>query len=218
KVLDAVTVPERLTACDQIALGQYDGYKKEPGVAPNSRTPTFAALRLQVNNWRWRGVPFYLRSGKAMAARFSEVVIQFLCPPHLMFPLPPGETLKCNKLTLRIQPNEGIRISFQTKVPDTERPQLRPADLHFDYRDAYGESPLPEAYERLILDAIQGDAALFMRSDEIERAWAIMDPVIAASERPGGPAPQPYAVGSHGPTCADELLAREGRAWQNGGA
>ena len=217
KVLDAITTPVPETACDQIALGQYEGYLKEPGVAADSRTPTFAALRLHVNNWRWRGVPFYLRSGKAMAARFSEVVIQFHCPPHLMFPLPPGEMLKCNRLTLRIQPDEGIRISFQTKVPDTEKVQLRPADLNFNYHDAYKGAALPEAYERLILDAIQGDAALFMRSDEIERAWAIVDPVIAAIEPPGGPVPQPYPVGSYGPACADQLLAKEGRAWQNDG-
>jgi glucose-6-phosphate 1-dehydrogenase len=125
--------------------------------------------------------------------------------------------LRCNRLTLRLQPNEGIRINFQTKVPDTERVELRPADLSFDYRDAYGGTSLPEAYERLILDAIQGDAALFMRSDEIERAWAIMDPLIAASERPDAPPPQEYAAGSYGPACADQLLAREARAWQNEG-
>src|SRR5262245_7189314 len=143
KVLDAVTGPTEAEACGQVALGQYEGYHKEPGVRPDSRTPTFAALRLQVNNWRWRGVPFYLRSGKALAARFSEVVVQFHCPPHLMFPLPPGEVLKCNRLTLRIQPNEGIRLNFQAKVPDTERVELKPADLHFEYRDAYGAQALP---------------------------------------------------------------------------
>jgi glucose-6-phosphate 1-dehydrogenase len=217
KVLDAVTVPTVEQACGQVVIGQYEGYRKEPGVKPDSRTPTFAALRLQVDNWRWRGVPFYLRSGKAMAARFSEVVVQFHCPPHLMFPLPPGEMLRCNRLTMRIQPNEGIRLNFQTKVPDTERVQLKPADLHFEFRDAYGDTAIPEAYERLLLDAVQGDAALFMRSDEIERAWAIADPIIAAVERDGGPVPESYAVGSYGPKCADELLAREGRAWQNEG-
>jgi glucose-6-phosphate 1-dehydrogenase len=216
KVLDAVTVPTEAQACQDIAMGQYEGYLKEKGVKPDSHTPTYAALKLGIDNWRWRGVPFYLRSGKALAARFSEVVIQFHCPPHLMFPLPAGEILKCNRLTLRVQPNEGIRLNFQTKVPDTERVQLRPADLSFQYRDTYGESAIPEAYERLLLDAVQGDAALFMRSDEIERAWAIMDPVIAASERPDGPQPQPYPVGSYGPACADKLLARDGRAWQNG--
>jgi glucose-6-phosphate 1-dehydrogenase len=217
KVLDAVTVPTVEEACGQVVLGQYDGYRKEPGVKPDSRTPTFAALKLHVDNWRWRGVPFYLRSGKAMAKRFSEIVVQFLCPPHLMFPLPPGQTLQCNRLTLRIQPNEGIRLGFQTKVPDTERVQLKPADLHFEYKDAYRDTAIPEAYERLQLDAIQGDAALFMRSDEIERAWVIMDPVIQATERTGGPVPETYPVGSFGPKCADELLARDGRLWQNDG-
>jgi glucose-6-phosphate 1-dehydrogenase len=217
KVLDAVTIPTLEEACGQVVIGQYDGYRKEPGVKPDSRTPTFAALKLQVDNWRWRGVPFYLRSGKAMAARFSEVVVQFLCPPHLMFPLPAGMSLQCNRLTLRIQPNEGIRLSFQSKVPDKERVELRPADLHFEYKDTYGDTAIPEAYERLLVDAIQGDAALFMRSDEIERAWAIMDPVIAAIERPDGPVPETYPVGSFGPKCADELLARDGRKWQNDG-
>jgi glucose-6-phosphate 1-dehydrogenase len=217
KVLDAVTVPTVEQACGQVVLGQYEGYLKEPGVKPDSRTPTFAALKLNVDNWRWRGVPFYLRSGKAMAARFSEVVVQFHCPPHLMFPLPPGMMLQCNRLTLRLQPNEGIRLKFQTKVPDTERVQLKPADLRFEYRDTYGETAIPEAYERLLLDAIQGDAALFMRSDEIERAWAIMDPIIAATEQDGGPVPESFPVGSYGPRCADELLGLDGRAWQNEG-
>jgi glucose-6-phosphate 1-dehydrogenase len=217
KVLDTISLPTAAEACGNVALGQYQGYLKEPGVKADSRTPTFAALRVQIDNWRWRGVPFFLRSGKAMAGRFSEVVIQFHCPPHLMFPLPAGEILKCNRMTLRLQPNEGIRINFETKVPDRERVELKPADLHFEYRDAYGSEALPEAYERLILDAIQGDAALFMGSDEIERAWAVVDPLIAAGERADGPRPEAYSVGSYGPSCADTLLGREGRSWQNGG-
>jgi glucose-6-phosphate 1-dehydrogenase len=144
--------------------------------------------------------------------------VQFLCPPHLMFPLPPGQSLQCNRLTLRIQPNEGIRLNFQSKVPDTEKVQLKPADLHFEYRDSYPDTAIPEAYERLQLDAIQGDAALFMRSDEIERAWAIVDPIIAAIEKEGGPTPESYPVGSYGPKCSDELLARDGRRWVNEGS
>jgi glucose-6-phosphate 1-dehydrogenase len=184
-------------------------------VRRDSKTPTFAAVRLQIDNWRWRGVPFYLRSGKALAARFSEVVIQFHCPPHLMFPLPPGTNLECNRLTLRLQPDEGICISFQTKVPDRERVELQPADLSFYFRERYGDAALPQAYERLLVDAINGDASLFMHSDEIERAWAIVDPIVAASERPEAPEPERYAVGSYGPKCADEMLAREGRQWQN---
>jgi glucose-6-phosphate 1-dehydrogenase len=215
KVLDAVTIPDPAAACRDLSLGQYEGYLKESGVRPDSKTPTFAAIRLQIDNWRWRNVPFYLRSGKAMAGRSSEVVIQFRCPPHLMFPLPPEQTLECNRLRLLLQPNEGIRISFQTKVPDRERVELQPAELHFAFRERFGESAIPEAYERLLVDAIQGDASLFMHSDEIERAWAIVDPIVQASERPDAPDPEIYAVGSHGPKCADQMLAREGRRWQN---
>jgi glucose-6-phosphate 1-dehydrogenase len=213
KLLDAVEVPEADEACGRVVCGQYEGYRKEPGVAPDSRTPTYAALRLHVNNWRWQGVPFFLRSGKGLKGRFSEVVIQFRCPPHLMFPLPEGATLQCNRLAVCIQPDEGIHLNFQTKVPDEQGVQLRPADLEFHYRDLYADGALPEAYERLLQDALHGDATLFMRSDEIERAWQVMDPLIAATERPDAPPPQVYAVGSDGPACADELMAREGRAW-----
>jgi glucose-6-phosphate 1-dehydrogenase len=215
KVLDAVTLDTPETAPGKVVTGQYAGYLQEPGVKPGSRTPTFAAVRLQIDNWRWRGVPFYLRSGKAMNARYSEVVVQFHCPPHLMFPLPPGEVLQCNRLTLCIQPHEGIRLRFQTKKPEVEGVTLQPNDLAFDYKSAYGHGSIPESYERLILDAIQGDASLFMRSDEIERAWEIMDPLIAAAYREDGPKPEEYAVGSTGPKVADELMAREGRYWQN---
>jgi glucose-6-phosphate 1-dehydrogenase len=155
-------------------------------------------------------VPFYLRSGKALAARTSEVIIQFHCPPHLMFPLPAGQTLQCNRLALCIQPDEGIHVNFQTKVPD-EHMGLRPSDLEFHYRSAYPGVAIPEAYERLLQDAILGDASLFMSSAEIERAWAIIDPLVAAAERAGAPAG--YAVGSDGPGCADDFLAREGRRW-----
>ena len=144
-------------------------------------------------------MPFYLRSGKGLANRFSEVMIQFRCPSHLMFPLPPGEVLQCNRLRLIIQPNEGIHINFQTKVPDVDGVLIRPRDLAFDYKRSYEDKALPEAYERLLLDAIQGDASLFMRADEIERAWEIVDPVVAAAENPDAPRPEEYAVGRRGP-------------------
>ena len=212
KVLEAIPVPTAAQAAEQVVLGQYKGYQSEPGVPPGSRTPTYAAVRLQIDNWRWQGVPFYLRSGKVLARRASEVIIQFLCPPHLMFPLPPGATLQCNRLALCIQPDEGIHLNFQSKVPD-EGMAMRPADLEFHFRDIYAEGALPEAYERLLQDALQGDATLFMRSDEIERAWEVMDPFIAAAERSDGPLPQEYAVGSQGPACADALLERDGRKW-----
>jgi glucose-6-phosphate 1-dehydrogenase len=214
KVLSSVTVPTGSAARKSVALGQYAGYRSEPGVPEASKTPTYAALRLEVENRRWRGVPFYLRSGKGLANRYSEVMIQFRCPSHLMFPLPPGETLRCNHLTMVIQPNEGITLNFQTKVPDVDGVHLRPRDLSFDYKRSYADKALPEAYERLLLDAMQGDASLFMRADEIERAWEIMDPVITAAEAPDAPQPEQYAVGSSGPKSADDLLAAEGRSWQ----
>jgi glucose-6-phosphate 1-dehydrogenase len=213
KVMQAIAPPSAEGACERVVTGQYAGYHKEKGVAADSRTPTYAAIRLEIHNWRWQGVPFFLRSGKALAGRFSEVLIQFRCPPHLMFPLPPGEMLQCNRLALCIQPDEGIHLNFQSKVPDEEKVALHPADLQFHFRDAYPDRPIPESYERLILDAMQGDAALFMRNDEIERAWEIVDPIITAAESADGSKPLEYAVGSEGPACADEFLAREGRKW-----
>jgi glucose-6-phosphate 1-dehydrogenase len=210
KVLEAMPVMEAEEAASSVACGQYQGYRGERGVAANSRTPTYGVARFQVNNWRWQGVPFYLRSGKALKTRTSEVIIQFHCPPHLMFPMPAGETLQCNRLSLCIQPDEGIHLNFQTKVPD-QSIALRPADLEFHYCRAYPEVIIPDAYERLIQDALNGDAALFMRSDEIERAWEIMDPLLAAVEAPGAPEPELYPVGSEGPANAQAFLARDGR-------
>ncbi len=212
KVLESIAIPTPEEACRQIVTGQYAGYRVHEGVAPRSRTPTYAAIELQIDNWRWRGVPFFLRSGKGLATRSSEVVIQFHCPPHLMFPMPAGSTLDCNRLSMCIQPDEGIHLSFQSKVPDTETVQLQPADMEFHFRDYY-DGMLPESYERLLMDALNGDASLFMRSDEIERAWEIMDPLIAAVEQEGAVPPQEYPVGSEGPKCADEFLARTGRKW-----
>ncbi|HVS35124.1 MAG TPA: glucose-6-phosphate dehydrogenase [Gemmataceae bacterium] len=212
KVLDAIPVLTPEEAAKRMVAGQYAGYRSEKGVAPNSRTPTFAAIELTVENWRWRNVPFFLRSGKGLKKRRSEVVIQFRCPPHLMFPLPPGATLQCNRLTMTIQPDEGIDLTFESKAPDDGDVQLRPTDLRFRYKDAYPNAPLPEAYERLLMDAVAGDAHLFMRSDEIERAWEIIDPFIAAIEN-GIVKPEDYPVGSEGPHCCDKYLAPMGRTW-----
>jgi glucose-6-phosphate 1-dehydrogenase len=212
KLFEAIDIPRPEEAPNQIVVGQYQGYHSDKGVRPDSKTPTFAVARLQINNWRWQGVPFYLRSGKALKSRASEVVVQFLCPPHMMFSLPAGATLQCNRLSICIQPDEGIHLNFQTKVPDHGM-ELKPADLEFHYRDAYPHQEIPEAYERLLLDAVTGDASLFMRSDEIERAWQIMDPLIAVTERPDAPQPLEYPLQSRGPKCADEFLAAEGRRW-----
>lgn len=214
KVLDSITPSTIDEAKTEMVLGQYQGYHDEAGVEANSKTPTFAAIRLELDNWRWRGVPFYLRSGKAMSARKSEIIVQFRCPPHLMFPLPEGTTLDCNRLSLTIQPDEGIHISFQSKVPDEEGMVLCPANLEFHFQEAYQNIPIPESYERLLLDALHGDAALFMRDDEIERAWAIIDPYIQASESEDAPIPASYPEGSDGPECSDEFLAHDGRTWQ----
>jgi glucose-6-phosphate 1-dehydrogenase len=213
KVLDAITPLNTVEAGKQLVRGQYRGYLAEKGVPATSKTPTYAAVKLHIDNWRWQGVPFYLRSGKALGSRLSEVIVQFHCPPHLMFPLSPGTTLQCNRLALCIQPDEGIHVSFQSKVPDQEGMVMRPSDLEFHYGSAFKDLPIPESYERLLLDAINGDAALFMRSDEIERAWAIIDPFIAASESESASKPQEYAPGSSGPTSSDAFLALDGRQW-----
>ncbi len=213
KILSTVVVRPEADAPKVLALGQYDGYLNVKGVKPGTRTPTYAAVKLELDNRRWHGVPFYLRSGKGLGARYSEVMIQFKCPARLMFPLPAGDILQCNRLKMVIQPNESIQLSFQTKVPDVDGVSLKPHNLTFDYKKAYKDQALPEAYERLLLDAIQGDASLFMRADEIERAWEIMDPLIAAADH--APAqPEKYAVGSSGPACGDTLLDNDGRAWQ----
>jgi glucose-6-phosphate 1-dehydrogenase len=211
KVLEAVSIPTPQTAASQLVCGQYAGYRNESGVNPHSRTPTYAAVRLAIDNWRWRRVPFYLRSGKGLARRYSEIIIQFKSVPHLMFALPP-EAVQRNRLSLTIQPNEGIHLCFESKVPD-EGMALRPADMAFLFHNLYREDAIPEAYERLLQDAINGDATLFMRSDEIEWAWQITDPLIAASDDPQGPIPAQYPVGSAGPTSADEFIAQSGHSW-----
>lgn len=214
KVLDSISVYTEEQARKAVAVGQYDGYRREPGVPETTKTPTAAAVKLKVENSRWKNVPFYIRSGKGLKSRYSEVMIQYHCPPHLMFSLQKDEVLQCNRMTLMLQPNEGIQLNFQTKVPDTDGVRLEPRNLTFDYKSAYAEKPLPEAYERLLLDAIQGDASLFMRSDEIERSWEIMDPIIAATEADDAPKPKEYPVGSQGPGSVDELITADGRKWQ----
>jgi glucose-6-phosphate 1-dehydrogenase len=216
KVLESIPIPKPDQACNSVVTGQYNGYLKAEGVAKNSRTPTFAAARLMIDNWRWQGVPFYLRSGKALPDRRSEVVIQFRPTPHLMFHLSPDERIINNRLILRLQPDEGIQLRFMVKRPDAPgKVRLTPSNMEFSYAGEYGPDAIPEAYERLLLDAINGDASLFMRADEIERAWEIIDPLIAASEDPSYPAPQSYEPQTWGPSCAHEMLERDGRAWEN---
>jgi glucose-6-phosphate 1-dehydrogenase len=194
--------------------GQYDGYGESEGVAAGSQTPTYAALKLLIDNWRWQGVPFYLRSGKALMGKTSEIIIEFHRPPHLMFHLPEGSDFTPNILSLCIQPDEGIHLRFEAKVPDSDQ-EMRSVDMDFHYRASF-DGTLPEAYERLLLDALEGDASLFTRSDSIEAAWELIDPVIQGWEAGGGPPLGAYPVGSWGPAAADELLARDGRRWRLG--
>jgi glucose-6-phosphate 1-dehydrogenase len=203
KVLQAVR-PPRL---DDLILGQYAGYLSEEDVAPDSPTPTYAALRLFIDNWRWQGVPFYLRSGKGLPHKVTEITIQFKSVPHLLFP--ENVNLTPNRLSLCIQPNEAIHLNFATKTPGGGM-RVKPVDMEFRYGAHFGETALPEAYERLLLDALQGDAALFIRADEIELAWRIIDPLTEAGN------PQPYPVGSWGPPHAAHLIAPEQGGWYTG--
>ena len=191
---------------------QYQGYREAAGVAPGSETPTYAALRLFIDNWRWKGVPFYLRSGKAMAAKVSEVVVQFRTPPHTMFPLATGQEIKPDVLSLCLQPDEGIHFRFEAKVPDTLA-GMRSVHMTFQYDDIAEFSQIPEAYERLLLDALIGDATLFIRSDAITLSWQLIDPILRAWEKPTAPPLAYYAPGSWGPSAADALLGQDGRAW-----
>ncbi len=196
--------------------GQYAGYRDEEGVPADSRTATYAAMRLYVDNWRWNGVPFYLRTGKAMGEKVSEVIIEFQAPPHLVFSAPGAPAPPPNLLSLCIQPNEGAHLQFQVKVPDREL-EMQPVDMEFHYESAFSEQRIPEAYERLLQDAFNGDASLFIRGDQVEEAWRVVDPIIQAWESPDGPGPVEYEPGSSGPREADELLAETGDTWLDGG-
>ena len=192
------------------AFGQYRGYLSEKGVAPDSAVGTFAAIRLYVDNWRWQGVPFYLRTGKAMAEKVTEILIQFRRPPHMMFSAGPGKEPSANILSLCLQPDEGVHLRFGVKVPD-QGMLIKPESMEFHYQSAFKEQAIPEAYERLLHDALEGDASLFIRSDHIEEAWRIVDPMI---EGRANLRPQIYEDGTWGPDSADELLSQLGHSWQ----
>ena len=212
KVLESVRhIPAR-DATMRAVQGQYDGYLDESGVPSDSRTATYAALRLDIDNWRWQGVPFYLRSGKALRDKRTEVLIQFRRPPHLIFPQGDSGDITSNTLSICLQPNEGVHLEFQAKTPDSIL-DLRPVNLEFHYEDSFGGQEIPDAYERLLLDALNGDASLFIRSDEIEQSWSIMDPLIEGLSDPSVRPPEIYDPGTEGPFSADDFLARDGRAW-----
>ncbi len=210
KVLRAVRQFQGADFADCGIRGQYQGYCQEEGVAPNSPTETFAALRLHVDNWRWKGVPFYLRSGKGLSCRTTQIVIDFREPPHLLFGEGKKSMPQANRLVIQIQPAEGIQIHFQSKVPDQEM-SLRQSQL--DFRFASRGQSMPDSYERLLLDALQGDASLFARSDEVELAWEIMDPIIAAWRSPAAPPMHTYPVAGWGPEASTEWMQEQNRTW-----
>ena len=210
KVLSAIHPMKEDEIKESTVRAQYKGYRKEEGTDAGSQTPTFGAVRLYIDNWRWQGVPFYLRSGKALKAKLSQIVIQFKRPPHLLFPSEAAD-LTPNMLILYLQPDEGVHWRFEAKVPDTIA-ELRSVDMEFHYKDTFGPTALPDAYERLLLDTMTGEASLFTRADEVETAWGIIDPILRVWESQKQPLAF-YEPGTWGPKEADELLARDGRSW-----
>jgi glucose-6-phosphate 1-dehydrogenase len=185
------------------------GYRQEKGVKPESATETFAAVKIKVDNWRWAGVPFYLRTGKRLARRTTEIVIQFRQAPHVVFR---GQNVAPNRLTLNIQPEEGISISFGAKLPGQEM-RVQSVAMDFSYHKAFGGAER-SAYTTLLNDCMRGDATLFDRADSVEATWALVDPILEAW-RENKPAFPNYAAGSWGPKESDALLERDGRGWCN---
>ncbi|MGH7593784.1 MAG: glucose-6-phosphate dehydrogenase, partial [Gemmatimonadales bacterium] len=226
KVLHAIRPPTREEIDGVTVRGQYGpgvvdgvavpGYREEENVAPDSTTPTYAAMRFSIDNWRWKGVPFFLRSGKRLPTQATEIAIQFRRPPHLMFPLPAGEQLAANVLAVRIQPREGMSLQFDVKVPGFEM-RMASVRMVFDFAQGFGTAG-HDAYETLLLDCILGDATLFTRSDEAESAWELLDPLLAHWQQSQPTHFPNYAAGTWGPTVANELIATAQAAWRTPGA
>jgi glucose-6-phosphate 1-dehydrogenase len=222
KVLRAIRAFEKDRIDSLVLMGQYSenrangrfipAYIDEHGVPKESRTPTYALLKIFIDNWRWQDVPFYLRSGKRMAIKATEIVIEFKCPPHLLFSPATVECIKPNILSITIQPDEGIHLKFLAKVPGAGF-EMGSVDLEFHYQTGFRGKSLPTAYERLLLDALQGDASLFTRSDEIELAWTVIDPILEAWENDLAQKPILYPAATWGPKEADEFIKRDGREW-----
>ena len=222
KVLRAIRPITPTVMHDYSVRGQYGpgtiagrpvpGYRQEPHVAADSATPTYCAIRFMIDNWRWQDVPFYLRSGKRMPRRATEIAIQFRKPPHIMFPSPEGQTMEPNSLIIRVQPKEGIALRFEVKAPGVEV-KMASVDMDFGYAEAFGGLD-HDAYETLLLDCMVGEATLFTRSDEVEAAWGIVDPIIGFWTNKRADHFPNYPAGSWGPTVADEFIAREGLKWR----
>jgi glucose-6-phosphate 1-dehydrogenase len=223
KLLQAIDIPTPDEAVDKSVRGQYTagtiddqpvvGYRQEEDVAPDSQTETYLALRLRVENWRWAGVPIYVRTGKRLPARVTEVALTFRQVPFLLFDHRASRDLRPNTLILRIQPDEGISLEFGAKVPG-EKFHLRSVAMDFSYAEAFAGADAADGYERLIHDAMVGDATLFIRSDEVEQAWRIVDPYLEAWSEPGASL-HFYEAGTWGPHMADLLVERSGDEWRN---
>ncbi len=221
KVLRSIVPFTKDTVARRVVRGQYaagridgkevPGYTEEKGVAGDSKTETFIAARLDIRNWRWAGTPFYLRSGKRLGTKATEIALVFKEPPYDLFPAKSGTPPRPNVLRLRIQPDEGISLSFESKMPG-QAMRIEEVRMDFFYSTSFGEQP-PEAYERLILDVIQGDSTLFAREDEVELAWGLVDGIVEAWRDGADGGPHPYAAGSQGPEEAERLIAADGRRW-----
>ncbi len=223
KILHAIQPLSAEDVLSKTVRGQYgegtvDGkrvpaYRSEQDVPPDSKTETFVAMKLQIDNWRWADVPFYLRTGKAMAAHNTHIVIQFRQAPFVLFRDTPVETLMPNQLILHIQPEEGISLRFAAKVPGPNM-RLGAVDMNFEYQDYFGSQP-STGYERLLYDCMIGDATLFQRADMVEAGWCVVSPVLDVWKALPPRSFPNYAAGSWGPKDADELLERDGRNWRN---
>ena len=222
KVIEAIEPMDPGRVAQDVVRAQYrsgtsgghpvPGYREERGVAPDSQTETFVAARLSIDNWRWNGVPFYIRTGKRLGARLTEVAMQFRRVPHLPFAAGDARGLHPNSLVLRIQPDEGICLEFGAKVPG-QGFTVRSVNMDFSYAASFAEQP-HDGYERLLLDALTGDPTLFIRSDEAASAWRICDPILSAWADGAGSVVG-YPAGSWGPREADRLLERDGRRWRH---
>jgi glucose-6-phosphate 1-dehydrogenase len=218
-------LPQKLDELNKLVIrGQYGpgfvagqpliGYRDEKGVAPQSNVETYVALKMFIDNWRWAGVPFYLRAGKALPRRVTEIAIHFKHAPHSIFPNAAGKiSSEPNVLSIRIQPDEGIALKFFSKIPGPTMDVL-PVPMEFRYGTSFGAEP-PEAYERLLLDCMLGDGTLFTRGDEVEASWTWIDRIEKAwAQQTTAPSFPSYAAGTWGPDEADKLLERDGRAWR----
>jgi glucose-6-phosphate 1-dehydrogenase len=221
KVLGAIRPVAPEDVATMSVIGQYGsglidgayvrGYRDEPGVAKDSRVGTYAAMKFTIDNWRWSGVPFFLRSGKRLARHATEIAVQFHQPPHILFRSRDGDGVQPNVLVIRIQPEEGISLRFEVKTPGVDV-QAAPVRMLFTYDDAFGASS-HSAYETLLLDCMVGDATLFARVDEVEASWRVIDPIIQGWKNAKVDFPN-YGAGERGPAAADALLARDGAAWR----